>query len=107
MSIVALQDSIVKTSLVQHTQTHNDNVVRGQEIGMAAQLKEQERQTDQVVLQSREAEQEGIRDEEKNKDGKKKKQQNQNDDENRDRDNGEEEEDQSPRARMRQINIVI
>ncbi len=104
MSLAAIQDSLVKTSLVQHTQTHNDNIGRGQESAMAAQLKEMERQEDQVVIRSREAEQNGIRDEEKQKDGKKKKKQDERIQRN---DDDEEEIDEGPRARMRCINIVV
>ncbi len=107
MSLAAIQDSLVKTSLVQQTQTHSDNIGRSQEVAMAAQLKEQERQEDQVVLSSREAENEGIHDEEKKKDGKKKKNQEEQNGERIQRDDDEEEVDDGPRARMRQINIVI
>ncbi|MDR1744198.1 MAG: hypothetical protein LBS30_00415 [Planctomycetota bacterium] len=105
MSLAAIQDSLVKTSLVQHTQTHNDNVGRSQEIGMAAQLREQERQEDQVVIRGREAEQHGVRDEEKKRDGKKR--QREEAGERIQREDDGEDVDDGPRARMRCINIVV
>lgn len=106
MSLAAIQDSLVKTSLVQHTQAKGDDVNRSQEIAMVAQQRELNRQEDQVVIHSREAEQNGLRDEEKKRDGRRE-QEEEEDGERVQRDLDEEGEDDGPRARMRVINIVV
>lgn len=104
MSLAAIQDSLVKTSFVQQTQARGEDVNRGQEIAMAANLREQERQEDQVVIRSREAEQNGVRDEEKKRQQREQKEKEE--DERIERPE-EDEEDEGPRARMRCINIVV
>lgn len=109
MSLAAIQDSLVKTSLVQQTQARGDDMNRGHENAIAAQQKEQDRQEDQVVIHAKEAEQGNIRDEEKER------RQGKNDEEPEEEGqqgeseilDGEDEEDGVPRAKMRRINIVI
>ena len=106
MSLAAIQDNLVKAPLVQQTHTRGDDVARGQEIHQAAQQREQDRQGDQVVLHTKEAEQEGLRpDEEREKDQRRKKQQQEEEAE----DSGEEnkdEKDKGPRSQMRRLNIL-
>lgn len=74
MSLAAIQDNLVKTSLVQQTQSRGDDVSRGQQIAQAAAQREHNRQEDQVVISTHEAEQAGIRtDEERKKEEQRKK----------------------------------
>lgn len=105
MSLAAIQDNLVKTSLVQQTQSRSEDVSRGQEIGMQADLKEQSRQEDQVVLKSRESSEAGVRDEEKDRN--KREREKGEEGERIEREEFDEEEDEGPRARMRTINIII
>lgn len=112
MSLSAIQDSLVKTSLVQQTQTRGDDIQRGQEIGQTAAQREHDRQEDQVVIHSKESEQAGIRpDEEKEKEGRKR--QEEEEEEEAQEENVESEENpddpdkQGTRMVMRRINIVI
>ncbi|MDR1535961.1 MAG: hypothetical protein LBU64_12860 [Planctomycetota bacterium] len=71
MSLAAIQDSLVKTSLVQQTQTREDGIGRGQEIASVNIQRELSRQEDQVVIGLRQKEEHGIRpDEERQKEGK-------------------------------------
>ncbi len=107
MSVAAIQDSLVKSSLVQHTQSKNDDVSRSQQISAVQDQKEQDRQVDQVVIRSREAEQNGVRDEEKQNDGRRKRKEEEQDGKRVERREDGEEEDEGPRARMRVINIVV
>lgn len=73
MSLVAIQDNLVKVSLVQQTQTRGDDVARGQEIAQTASQREHNRQEDQVVIHTRETENQGIRaDEQREKEQRKK-----------------------------------
>ena len=109
MSLSAIQDNLVKTSLVQHTQSRGDDVARGQENAQVAAQRENDRQEDQVVIRTRETEDHGIRDdEEREKDQRRKKR---GEEEEREAAAGAEsdddEADKGPRARMRRINIVI
>jgi hypothetical protein len=68
--LAAIQDSIVKTSLVQQTQGRNEGVNNGQEIANAAVQQELDREEDQVVISLRRKEENGIRpDEERNPGG--------------------------------------
>lgn len=104
MSLSAIQDNLVKTNLVQQTQTKSDDVMRGHENAAAAVQKEDGRQQDQVVLSTREAEHKGVRaDEEKEKEREREEEE----EEKERREKPEEEEDNGPRARMRTINIII
>ncbi len=74
MSLAAIQDNLVKTSLVQHTQTRGEDVARGQEIAQALAQRERNRQEDQVVISTHQTEQERIRaDEERKKEERRKK----------------------------------
>ncbi len=103
MSLSAIQDNLLKTNLVQQTQTKGDDVVRGQENAVAAVQKEENRRQDEVVLSTRETEQQGIHDEDRGGRG-----QEREDEERERREREEEDEDENaPRARMRRINIVI
>lgn len=114
MSLSAIQDNLVKTSLVQQTQTRGDDVARGQEIAQTAAQREHDRQGDQVVLMSQQKEQAGIKtDEEREKEeGRKKKRRQEEEEEER-----EEARDDGPRGEspagggtrevMRRINIVV
>ncbi len=105
MSLAAIQDNLVKTSLVQQTQARNDDVNRSQETAALASQREVNRQEDQVVIHTREAEHRNVRsDEEKEQERRRKKEQEEEEEESRE--DGEEE-DSGPRARMRRINIVI
>ncbi|MCC8108979.1 MAG: hypothetical protein LIQ30_08045 [Planctomycetes bacterium] len=107
MSLSAIQDNLVKTSLVQHTQSRGEDIKAGSENAAVAKQHEVNRQEDQVVIHTRESEGRNIRDdEERPKDERRKKQE---DDEEMDDDETvpEGEEDDGPRARMRRINIVI
>lgn len=73
MSLSAIQDNLVKTNLVQQTQSRVDDIARGQEIAQTAAQREHDRQGDQVVLMAQQKEQQGIRaDEEREKEGRKK-----------------------------------
>ena len=113
MSLSAIQDNLVKSNLVQQTQARGDDVARGQEIAQAAAQREHDRQEDQVVIQTRQRDQDGIRsDEEREKEGGKKKRQDEDEDgaeESRDekRLDDEKGEEGGTRAVMRRINIVI
>jgi hypothetical protein len=104
MSLSAIQDNLLKTNLVQQTQTKGDDVVRGHENAVAAVQKEENRRQDEVGLSTRESEQKGVRSDEEKGNG-----QGRDDDEEKERREKEEEdeEDTGPRARMRRINIVI
>lgn len=106
MSLAAIQDNLIKTSLVQQTQSRSEDVSRGQEIGMQADLKEQSRQEDQVVIHSKESSEAGVRDEEKDR-RRRKEEEDEEEGERLQREEFVEEEDEGPRARMRTINIVI
>jgi hypothetical protein len=111
MSLAAIQDNLVKTSLVQHTQTQGDGVVRGQEIANVTIQRELDRQEDQVVISLRQKEEHGIRpdeDREKERGGKKhgkggKNSQNDPDGPT----DGDESAEPGTREVMRRINIVI
>jgi TATA-binding protein-associated factor Taf7 len=105
MSLSAIQDNLLKTNLVQQTQTKGDDVVRGQQNAVAAVQKEENRRQDEVVLSTRESEQKGVRSDEEKGNGRDRDE----DDEEKERreKEEEEEEDTGPRARMRRINIVI
>lgn len=106
MSLAAIQDNLMKTSLVQQTQTKSDDVSRGQEIAMQAEVKEQSRREDQVVLESSKKGDAELRDEEKER--KRRKQEEEDNDQLRREDLEDDEDvDEGPRARMRTINIVI
>lgn len=114
MSLSAIQDNLVKTSLVQQTQARGDDVNRGQEIAQAAAQREHDRQEDQVVIMTRQKEQSGIRaDEEREKEEKRKKRQ---EEEEEEQEKAEETSDKpgeggegetGTRMMMRRINIVI
>ena len=104
MSLSAIQDNLLKTNLVQQTQTKGDDVVRGQENAVAAVQKEDSRQQDQVVLSTREAEKKGVRSDEEKGRGREREEE---EEEKERKEKPEEEEDNGPRARMRTINIVI
>ncbi len=103
MSLSAIQDNLLKTNLVQQTQTKGDDVVRAQETASIAGQKEENRRQDEVVLSTRESEQGNVRSDERGGNGR--------DDRKRERrereEDGDDEEDTGPRARMRRINIVI
>ncbi len=109
MSLAAIQDNLVKTTLVQHTQSKADDVSRSQESSILAKQQEDNRQVDQVVIHSRQTDEEKNlkADDEKEKERRRRK--------GRDRDtearekNEDDDEDGpgGPRARMRRINIVI
>ncbi len=74
MSLGAIQDNLVKTNLVQQTQSRGEEVTRNQEVGQTVAQAEHDRQSDQVVLMSQRREQEGIRDDdEPDRENKKKK----------------------------------
>ncbi|MCC8189542.1 MAG: hypothetical protein LIP77_02735 [Planctomycetes bacterium] len=114
MSLSAIQDNLAKVPLVQQTQTKGDDVARGQEIGQSAAQREQNRQEDQVVIHSKESENQGLRtDEEREKEGRKKKR----GDQDPEKDGTAREEDHpddsdlpaqnGPREVMRRINIII
>lgn len=105
MSLSAIQDNLVKTSLVQQTQSRNDDAVRTHEGAMQQEAKEMQRQGDQVVLESSQlSDESGIKDEEKEK---RRKREEEEKEEAERKEKEDEEEDQGPRARMRTINIVI
>lgn len=103
MSLAAIQDNLLKTSLVQQTQSRSDDIGRGQEIANQATTREQARQADQVVIHTQQKEGGGITDEERER--------RRREEEEEEREYAEEEEteeeDNGPRARMRTINIVI
>ena len=68
MSLAAIQDNLVKTSLVQQTQTRSDDVGRAQEIAHVALQREHDRREDQVVISAQQKNEHGIRsDEERRK----------------------------------------
>lgn len=107
MSLAAIQDNLVKTSLVQQTQARGEDVARTQDVAQILSQKEHDRQEDQVVISTRHAEQEGVRpDAERRKDERRRKRR-----DGEKPEDGEEEgaDDAAPAARaaMRRINIVI
>lgn len=104
MSLAAIQDNLIKSSLVQTIQARSDDVNRSQETAALAHQREINRQEDQVVIHTREAEQRGVTDEEKERERRRKKREEEEEDNLQE--DGEEEEN-GPRARMRRINIVI
>ncbi|MDR2390825.1 MAG: hypothetical protein LBE84_03985 [Planctomycetota bacterium] len=113
--LAAIQDSLVKTSLVQQVQGHNEGVSNGQEIAHAAVQRELDREEDQVVISLRQKEEHGIRqEEERNPDGGGKKR-DRNGGSGKNSENGEEEpgaeRDREKEAGMRpvmhRINIVV
>lgn len=113
MSLAAIQDNLVKAPLVQQTQTRGDDVARGQEIAQTANQREQNRQEDQVVIHTRESENQGIRtDEEREKEQRKKKQQQEEEEEEQNAE-GREDPETDPKSEtgtrmvMHRINIVI
>jgi hypothetical protein len=104
MSLGAIQDNLVKTNLVQQTQSRNDDVNRSQETAQTVRQHEQDRQGDQVVLMTHQSEQSGIRSDREGRgqeEGKKKRRQNS------EEDTQEEATDTSGRHEMHRINIVI
>ncbi len=106
MSLSAIQDNLLKTNLVQQTQTKGDDVARGRENAVAAVQKEDNRRQDEVVLSTHEAEQRGIRPDDERGGGREREEEKEKKE--RDGDEPEDEEgDNGPRARMRRINIVI
>lgn len=105
MSLTAIQDTLLKTNLVQQTQSKADDVSRSQETAAQQTQKEQSRQEDQVVIHTNQKDGSGIRDEEKQRQRRNQEEEEEEDKENRDDENAEE--DEGPRARMRTINIVI
>ncbi len=107
MSLSAIQDNLVKTSLVQHTQSRGEDIKAGSESAAVAKQHEVNRQEDQVVIHTRESEGRNIRDDEEHpKDERERKRKD--DEENNEEDVHQEgEEDDGPRARMRRINIII
>lgn len=107
MSLSAIQDNLVKTTLVQQTQSRGDDVNRGQEIAQAASQREHDRREDQVVIHSREAEQRGVRSGEERE---RQRRQREEEEEQEEKDESSEEsgEDETgTRVRMRRINIVV
>ena len=114
MSLAAIQDNLVKTSLVQQTQSRVDDVSRAQQIGQTAAQREHDRQEDQVVIGAHEAEQQGIRtDEERQKEERRKKRKREEEEEAAENDSESSAEGEGDRARagnramMRRINIVV
>ena len=114
MSLAAIQDNLVKTSLVQHTQSRVDDVSRGQQIAQTAAQREHDRQEDQVVITLRETEQKNIRaDEEREKEEQRKKRKREKEAEDKDQESPAEggasggQSTPGTRAVMRRINIVI
>ena len=68
--LAAIQDSLVKTSLVQQVQGHNEGVSNGQEIAHAAIQRQLDREEDQAGISLMQKEEHGIRrDEERNPGG--------------------------------------
>ncbi len=108
MSLSAIQDNLVKTTLVQHTQTKVDDVNRSHENAVLAKQHEMNRQEDQVVIQSRQSDEEkGLKpDDEKERRRRRGEEREAEDREKADEDE-EEEGPGGPRAKMRRINIVI
>ncbi|MCD8349362.1 MAG: hypothetical protein LUC93_01955 [Planctomycetaceae bacterium] len=106
MSLAAIQDNLVKTSLVQHTQTRNDDVNRGQENAALAHQREVNRQEDQVVIHTKETEHQNVRTDEE-RERRRRKREEEKEEEEAVLEEGEEEGEDGPRARMRRINIVI
>ena len=108
MSLSAIQDNLVKTSLVQHTQTRGDDIAKSQETAQAAAQRENNRQEDQVVIHTKETDQHGIRpDEEKEQQRRRKREEEEEQAEQRSEGEDGEDEPTGPRARMRRINIII
>lgn len=113
MSLSAIQDSLVKTNLVQQTQTRTDDVVRSQEISQAARQHEQSRQGDQVVLMTHQPEHEGIRpDQEREKEEQRKRRKKQDEDKEAEEKklseaSGGSDTEVRRRDAMRRINIVV
>lgn len=106
MSLGAIQDNLSKTSLVQQTQARGDDVNRSQETAQNVRQHEVNRQQDEVVLMSQQAEQQGIRSDREGggqqEEGKKKRRAKDPDD-----DESEENAELPDRWEMRRINIVI
>ena len=106
MSLSAIQDNLVKTNLVQQTQSRGDEVARSQSISQVAAQAEHDRQQDQVVLMAQQTEQLGIRpDEERAREEQRKKKRRQANGD--DADKEEEEAATAPHAEMHRINIVV
>ena len=105
MSLSAIQDNLVKTNLVQQTQSRPDEVARSQHISQVAAQAEQDRRGDQVVIMSQRAEQANINpDEERARQEQERKKREQEEDE--DELPEIEEENASPHAQMHRINIL-
>ena len=68
MSLTGIQDSMVKSHLVQQVQSRTEEVVRLQERTQMPFSQELARQADEVVLNITRTEQDGVRDEERLKD---------------------------------------
>lgn len=102
MSLSAIQDNLLKTNLVQQTQTKIDDVQRSQDISTAAAVKEQARQEDQVVIHTKQKSNADVADEKKEK----QRREQEEEEEKEEREDGPKD-DNGPRARMRTINIVI
>ncbi len=118
MSVGIIHDNMVKTSLVQQTQTRGDDVQRSLEIGQVAAQREDNRQRDQVVIQTKQKEEHGIRpDAEREKEGRKKRREEEEEEQQEMREREEQAKDApeqyqrdgktSTRAYMRKINIVV
>ncbi|MCD8140932.1 MAG: hypothetical protein LUE17_14360 [Planctomycetaceae bacterium] len=107
MSLAAIQDNLVKTSLVQHTQTRNDDVNRGQENAALAHQREINRQEDQVVIHTKETENRNVRTDEEHEKERRRRKREEEEEEEAALEEGEDEGEGGPRARMRRINIVI
>ena len=106
MSLSAIQDNLVKTNLVQQTQSRSDEVARSQHIAQVAAQAEEDRRKDQVVLMTQHAEQTNINpDEERAREEQKKKKRREEED---DEELAEiEEESVSPHAQMHRIDILV
>lgn len=106
MSLSAIQDNLVKTNLVQQTQSRGDEVARSQHIAQTAAQAEHDRQNDQVVLMTQQPEQRGIHpdDERARQEQERKKRRKAKDGS----DNAEgEEASASPHTEMHRINIIV
>lgn len=56
MSLYGIQDTLMKTHLVQHTQTHGEGVERAQQSQQAVFQRELNRKADEVVIQTSQSE---------------------------------------------------